>query len=523
MKILFTVISIVLWASVCFSQTKIETKANISKLVIYTSSAEMHYTKSVSLTKGKNTIVFTDLTPYIVENSINVNVLDKSVNIITIADKINYLKPSYNNDVLVLIDSIVNNEYEIELVESQIEVMEKEKGLLFKDESIGGVSKGVAVSEIEKASQFFHKRYTYLNKGLLTLKRKKLKLSKINNKIGLQLKELSTISETGTSEITVVVFSQTAKKVDINLKMLTPNAGWAPLYDIKYNGPDKELQFIFRANVFNATNIDWNNVKIKLSTASPTSGFSIPSFNKKNNTNKEQINYGDRNVKFKEIQTNGILTEYNIDFKYTIPSDAKPYLIDVDNFMVKSGFSYIVIPKLEKNGFLIANIPNWNKYNIISGSTNIYNNGIFLGKSFLNTVTDNDTLEIYLGKDNNIITSRKEHDTEYPRNIIGNHFVDKTSINISITNLYNKKISIKLIDRIPVMEDRYRTKMDVFNIESAIYDKKSGITEWYFAMLPKEKKVLDYSYKIKAPKEFLERVYQLKRKNRQMAIPCPDF
>ena len=50
------------------------------------------------------------------------------------------------------------------------------------------------------------------------------------------------------------------------------------MYDLKYNGVDEDMNFIFRANVFNATGYDWNQVRIQLSTANPTIGFGIPSF-----------------------------------------------------------------------------------------------------------------------------------------------------------------------------------------------------------------------------------------------------
>jgi hypothetical protein len=521
MKSNLIILSLLLVSILSFAQNKIETNANISGVTVYSSSAEIKYKKEINLKKGKNTIIFSDLTPFIVDNSINVSFSDKSINIITVTEKINYLKETKNTRIAVIKDSIEHNNERIELISYQTEALNKEKELLFKDKGIGGVANGVSVSEIEKASVFFNNRYTQINNELFKLKKQKTKLEKTNKNLNLQINEVATTNNKNISEITIVVNSPKNKKVSVNFNLLTYNAGWAPLYDIKYFGPDKNLQFIFRANVFNASNTDWEDVNITLSTASPTIGFSLPSLNKNRPRNKSQINYQNENIEFKTIETNNAITEYKIKHKYSIPSDGKPYLVEVNELEMKSEFSYIIIPKLDNNGFLMANIPNWNKYNIISGTTNIYNNGTFLGKTFLNTITTNDTLEVYLGKDNKIETYRKEISNEHPRNFIGNYFVDKTNVIFTIKNNYDKKVRIKLIDQVPVFSGRDKVKMAISGIENAIYKKSDGSITWNFSLNPKENSDRKFGYTIKAPKENSEIVSVKKRKFRSIA--CPSF
>ncbi len=529
MKTLTITFSILFLSLISFSQVIVpkhvpyepEIPAKITGVTIYTSSAEIHYENTVSLKKGKNTIVFTDLTPFIVENSINVSIADNSVNIITVTDKINYLKKVYYKNSIGLRDSILKNEDKLGLIDVKIETLEKEKSLLFRGESIGGVSEGVAVSEIEKASEFFNRRYSKINEELYYLNRQKTKLLNANENFNLQINEVSTTKGKSTSEIIVVANSISSKKVKVEYKLLTANAGWAPLYDLKFNGPDKDLDFVFRANVFNASKIDWNDVEIKLSTANPTTGFNLPSLNKTDNAQKQNLQYENQNIEFKTIQTNNIIAEYNIKFKYSIPSDGKPYLVDVSETSMKSSFSYIIIPKMDNNGFLMANIPDWNKYNLISGTTSIYNHGTYMGKTFLNTLTDNDTLDVYLGKDNTILTYRKEVNIDNPRIIVGNTFVDKTIVDITIKNNYDKNISIVLIDQVPVFDARDKVKMNITGIENALYNQSDGSLNWQFSLNPKESKEMRFTYTIKAPKELAENVRMKKRRIRE--ISCPAF
>lgn len=520
MRLIITILSLILISAFSFAQNRIETAANILGVTVYTSSAEIKYQKEISILKGQNIIVFSDLTPYIVDNSLNVGFEDKSINIITVTEKINYLKENKNTRIKKLTDSIYINSEKIELIENQTEVLVKEKELLFKDKGIGGVANGVSVTEIEKASQFFNKRYGQLNNEIYELKKKRNKLIQINVMLKNQINEVSTISTQSISEIQIVINSPSDKKVVVDFSFLTFNAGWAPLYDVKYNGPGQNLDFIFRANVFNASNTDWQNVNILLSTANPTEGFELPTMNTNIKT-KEPVNYENENIKFRKIQSNNAITEYEIKHSYTIPSDGKPYLVEVEEVDMPSEFSYIIIPKLDNNGFLMANIPNWNKYNLISGTANIYNNGTYLGKTFLNTNTNNDTLEVFLGKDNKVEVYRKELKLDHPRNFLGNYFVDKTDVNFTIKNNYNKEIKIRMIDQVPVFNERDKIKMTISNIEKAFYNDKDGSVIWTFNLNPNEVMERNFGYTIKAPKESIKAVSSVQYRYRELS--CPTF
>ena len=173
---------------------EIETTAKITEVTVYTSAAEVNYEKEITLQKGKSTIVFTDLTPFIAENSVNVSISNSAVNIITVAERINYAKErrNINEQVINLQDSIVKLNKEFGLIKCKRDAAETEKGLLFKGESIGGLStNGVAVSEIEKASTFFSKRYLELAKELLFLNEKE---NELNTRITKYKNQISGIS-----------------------------------------------------------------------------------------------------------------------------------------------------------------------------------------------------------------------------------------------------------------------------------------------------------------------------------------
>ncbi len=499
-------------------QKETEAVAKITDVTIYTSAAEVSCEKEILVPKGKSAIVFTELTPFIVANSINVSAA--GINIVTVSERINYVKERKNNSEMIsrYNDSIMKLKKELGLIKCKRDVAEAEKGLLFKGEAIGGLStQGVAVAEIEKASAFFNKRYLELTMQLYELKEREddidIRISRFHN----HLKQMENVTSHNCSEIKVIVNSKEEKTIKFHFKFLTPKAGWAPLYDFKYDGPKQPLQFVFRANVFNASGVAWNDVNIKLSTANPINGFAVPSLNDAPEKEKPQ---GD--VKFKQIEVVNAITEYKIANQYTIPTDAKPYLIDVSSYEMSAYYNYLLIPKLDPFGFLIAKIPNWNKYNLIPGTSNIYNSGTYMGKTFLDTYADDDTLSLYLGKDKNIQSNRNEKSIFHKRLLAGNTTLEEIFVDINLKNASEEVLNVEMLDQVPVFEKDDEEKMNVYGIGKAEYDKQEGLLTWKFNLKPSEAVAISYKYEIKAPRKVYHKRYRSK-KRKFRTIACPSF
>ena len=513
---------LILLVAISFSahaqEKEIETSATIKNVIVYNSSAEINYESEVSLPAGKSTIVFTDLSPFIVENTIQVNASYQEINMFTITEKINYIKErkDQSTKITYLQDSLSSIENEAGLLKCKVSALTQEKELLFKDESIGGVSKGVAVSEIEKASAFFSKRYYEISQDIFLLGEKEKSMAQRIARYTNEINSLSSNTQKSCSEIRLTVISKTQKKVLFNFKYLTTHGGWAPAYDFKYQGPNEPLSFVFRANVFNASGTAWENIDIVLSTASPTKGFNTPTLNSQPTTKT----FYDGEVKFKTMEVSNAIAEYIIKNKYSIPSDSKPYLIDVESYNIKATYNYLLIPKLDPFGFLMAKIPDWNKYNLIPGTTNIYNKGSFMGKTFLNTYAENDTFSLYLGKNKNIQGIIKEVSINNKQNIIGTYYIDKTTTTISIRNNSNEKLDIQLLDQVPVFSENEKTKFSLQGTEQALYNKDEGLLTWNFSLNANESRAIDYKYEIKEPKNNNNH-YGSKKKYR--TVTCPAF
>src|SRR6185369_11389983 len=91
-----------------------------------------------------------------------------------------------------------------------------------------------------------------------------------------QLLELNQHIGMPSAEVTVLVLANEDMRANFNLKYRVVDAGWAPKYDIRVDGISKPVNLYYKANLYNNTGVDWNNVKLKLSTADPLQGAQYP-------------------------------------------------------------------------------------------------------------------------------------------------------------------------------------------------------------------------------------------------------
>lgn len=494
----------------------------IKEVTIYSSSASVKYEGSFNLIKGKNTILFSELTPNIIENSTKVRFEDPNLKILSVTERINFESTLEVNSIQKIKDSLETLKSNIEIINYQIEANNKEKELLFKSESIGGLANGVKVEEIEKAADFYHDRYLKLNESNFKLNKEKKRLESNTAVLNSKLRNYTSKSSKQVSEIVITVLSNKSTQAKAELSFITPNAGWAPVYNINFNGLDQPIGLDFKANIFNATNTNWNNVKITLSTASPTIGFNIPTLEESNTVpSNRDLKYNNSNISYDNVQVSTNTEEYEIEENRKILSNGKPYLIDVKEFEMNAIFSFLVIPKLDNHAFMLANIPSWSNYNLMSAKTNIYNNGTYLGNTFLKTTTTNDTLQVYLGKDNLIQCHRNEITDENLQKSIGSTASIKTDVSITVTNNHEKEVTISLLDQVPAFFDDDDIKINLKDINEDLISKSDGVINWSLKLQNKEKHEIKFGYTIKYPKKASERVSQKRKTYR--TISCPSF
>jgi uncharacterized protein (TIGR02231 family) len=529
-KVLFLLFVMINSSLIKAQMQEITTEINAVKLSMQ--GAEIVREKEVTLSPGTTRLTFVGLSPKINAQSVQVTASNE-VQVLSVVGKINFLaRQKESAKINMLRDSIDLLSLDFQKITNVLTAFSVEEMMLKSNLKISGEASNLQISELQKSADFFRIRFREIYDESSKLNLRKTKIQQEINRINQQLNELNAGNHY-TSEIEMTLNSKTTKTTTIKLRYVVNDAGWSPIYDLKATELDKPINLKYRALAYNNTGIDWNNIKITLSTADPNASAMQPSlqpwildfnandfmaernqgeFSPFNNTNvwNQTMNNdlfnksqggepGGVNIRFETVEISELDTDFEVPERYTIPSDRKPYSIDVNSHDLEADFKHIAIPKLDKDAFLLAQITGWESLDLIDGPMNIYYGDSYIGLSNLSTRTLGDTLDLSLGRDRRVIVTRVKLKEFTKKQMIGSFQTATYSYKINVKNNRNQAIEIDLEDQIPVSTIK-EIEVNVVEISGATLYDNTGKTKWTMTVQPGEMKSVTLTFTVKYPK-----------------------
>lgn len=506
---------------------------------IYLNGAEMERNANLMLKKGNNQIVFKGISHYINTKSIRVSA-NNEISVLSISSKINYLTKKNELPVIQnLKDSISIIEEELRANKDEIAAYQTEKEMIVANKSIGGTNNGVSISELKQSSDFFRQRIMEINKKVAKLEKRNLDLDINLKKYTNELDEANGRSIYAESEITILVSVINEMNTEVKLQYMVSNAGWVPGYDIKADDLSKPIEISYKAQVFNNTGIAWENLKIKLSIADPELGINTPELkpwylnyytannndfkkgqgigyaqNILNDEVRQPNDYEDDRIEsaaFDEFDIPDLNTEFEIKQNYSIPSDDKPYVVEIEKHTLPATYKHFAVTKLDKGVFLLGRITGWENLNLVDGYANVYFKGTFLGQSLIKTRNVKDTLDLSLGRDEKVLVTRSKLKEYSSKQLIGTKLKETLSFELIAKNNRNTPIDIEILDQIPISSNSDIEVKDI-EISQADYNPVTGEVKWKHSLNPGETKKMVLTFSIKYSKNQSIEIQQMKQR-----------
>jgi uncharacterized protein (TIGR02231 family) len=193
-------------------------------------------------------------------------------------------------------------------------------------------------------------------------------------------------------------------------------------------------------------------------------------------------------------------TEFEIALPYTVESSAKPTLVDIRNHEMKADYTYSVVPNLDGDAFLIAKAIGWEDFSLLPGEANIFFEGTFVGKTFIDPNSIKDTLSVSLGRDKRIVVKREELKDLTSKKLIGSNQREEHSWEISVRNTKAEPIKMTIEDQLPITRNS-QIEVTPTDKGGAKFDSVSGKLTWELTIQPNETKKVGYRYELKYPKD----------------------
>ncbi|MEQ8302594.1 MAG: DUF4139 domain-containing protein [Cyclobacteriaceae bacterium] len=528
-RLIFSMLLVVSFLTATAQEEK-RVESTIKDVTVFLNKAQVTREVKTRVGAGKTEIIVTGLTSMLDPESIQVQGKGSLI-ILGISHQQNFLSDlNIPKPLLILKDSLTYYQKRMSLEQSQKEILNKEEQMLLSNQKIGGTNQNLTVAELKAMADFYRSR---LGDIVATRMAQDEKIKKINEQITRLQKQINSQSDLyrrNTSEIVISVSANAATTANLEVNYVVANAGWHPVYDLRATDTSKPIQLSYKANVFQRTGEDWDNVKLKLSTANPNQSGLKPElytwyldfynpvaykqYRKKDMARSApagaaiememaeapEEDYALSVADFvNEVQTT-LNTEFEISLPYTVASAAKPTLVDIRNYEMQATYLYAVVPKLDADAFLIAKATGWEDFNLLPGEANIFFEGTFVGKTAIDPNNIKDTLSVSLGRDKRIVVQREKLKDLTSKRMIGSNTREEYTYEISIRNTKKDPIKIRIEDQLPVSRNA-QIEVNILDAGGAKFEAPTGKLLWELNAQPNETRKVRYRFEVKYPRD----------------------
>ena len=502
--------------------------SEITGVRVYTNGAEISRKAQAQIPAGANEIVISGLPVDIDPQSIQMRG-QGNFTILSVSHRTNYLEsPQLTRTMRMLRDSLEFYKNQIDIQQSLLKVYEEEESLLLANKSIGGTDTGVNVANLRAMADFFRNRLADVKKLQLDTRSQIQKLQERHNRVRNQINQTGAQQNRQVGEIVITTIADRAVRGNFEFSFITWQAGWNAVYDIRANDVNEPVELVMKASVNQSTGEDWNNIPLTLSTGDPRANFQIPMLSAwflrfiapmpppPPRSAKMELYIADEIVIDAEsdyevaqppaiydrtvLQETRTTAEYRIDIPFTLVSGNKPQIVEVQKNQLPAQYNYFAVPKLSREAFLLAKITGWEEFVRLPGGANIFFEGAYVGRSYLNPETTTDTLEISLGNDRGVVLERNRLAEFSRKGILGRRTTETVAWELVVRNTRNRTISITIQDQIPVSTDS-DIQVSLEERSGGKFDEGTGKISWRMDLGPSETQKRNFRYSVRYPSD----------------------
>ena len=539
-------IAINLCSSIIFaSKNEMASISNIKNVIVFNKGVNVQRYGSVTLKEGDNTIYIQELSPYLANESIQFLMKSNKVIINSVSKEMNYLGISnhLSNDVKLLNDSLLKTKENLRLANVTMEVYNQEKDLLNENKSVLKLSKEFIIDDLMDLTDFFRKRMLDVEGKISNTNKEIAKINKTIQNIERQINALNSKAKNQYSNVVIQVTSEVNKNIDYELSYNINNrAGWKPCYDIRVDKIHDSVNITYKAEMYQNTNEEWEDIKISLSTGNLNQSNNAPSFNpnylhaKNNNYNNKSrvlttaaprydvyeteganvdvgmamedniMKVSSSSADFTTVDFSGTQIQYDIGLPYSITSSNKSLFIEIQKINLFATYDYYSYPKMDKDVFLMCHLSSIAQQNFLSGEAQLFFEGKSVGKTYLDPLSTKKTIDLSLSRDLSIIAQRKPIKKLSIETKIGDKVKQERTFEVSLKNNKQERVTVKLVDQIPVSNDK-SINVELMESSEAKLTKNNGKLTWIIELEPNTSVTKSFSYVIKYPED--KRVYGL--------------
>lgn len=524
---------------------KVLVDSTIEQVTVYEDRAKIERLGEGDLPAGKSVVIFTNLPLIIDQSSVNVSGASQNqTKILGIEIREEYSETSSSQAVEQL-------KTEIQTVSDQKKILTDEKAMwneqldflrqARQNSSEAESSTGNRFDDLKKLYEFQQQEISRISTRQREIVALLRPIDANLTRLKEELERLSSGNTTRTLQVRVAVESDQATEAKFSLNYVIGNASWSPEYTGRVDTDKSSVELSTYGVVRQGTGEDWNDVKLWLSTARPSVGGRMPQLYPQGVDLFEPMPLDDREYQRKapasvpmmtrkslaeeisstisglerdqasnsmlvegaRLDSRGFNTTFEIKTPTTIPSDGETHktMIGVKSFTSK--LDYVTTPKLAELAYLRAKLTNITEFPLLAGAVNLFRDGDFVGKSYVNFITSGAAFDFYLGVDDAIKITRKIlKDQAGESGLVSKKKTLSHQYEITVENFRNKTQTITVFDQIPMLKNEAIALRDITYLPKPTETKdETGEVNWQLQVPAGKKETVKFGYQIEWPSD----------------------
>lgn len=406
--------------------------------------------------------------------------------------------------------------------EALLAVYAEELTMIQANRKVGG-AESLLVEDLTDLANFWRDRVKELEYLMLELR---MELRDINDELKVfsdERQEILNLLHAVEGQITLRIVGPANSAGTIEIGYVAEDAFWKTAYDAEVHN-DGTVALKRFAHVVQKTGADWNDLPIQFFAGNPLESLLPPkrmplelslvrSSGSKNGidwplskTSQHSV-YADSPAEVLEsnpIQEGAAVQRlvFTPALPVSVSGDGTPERIPLETLNLKSDLTYLILPEYSDESFQLASSADWYEAQLMEGAVQVVAGNAYRGVYDLTLPAPGDTLEIPLGQDGRVRSSRKRIAERCSNSAFGSTKRTEQAFQISLVNQHNRTVHVRVMDRAPISK-KSNVNVTVENLDGGVFDPTTGWITWNFTLAPSAQKNVSFSYKIEYPKKFV--------------------
>ncbi|MGM9837665.1 MAG: mucoidy inhibitor MuiA family protein [Paludibacteraceae bacterium] len=489
----------------------------LKDVTLFNNGAEMHHTETAHVAAGSNTVRIEGLSPYADLNTLQISLSagatlsGHSYDVCTVEQSESESLKALTADSARIADECATLRQSLAVLEEGVK------------QSISGTPKP-SKEAINQALSYYESRAQKIQERI---REASDELRRCNKAIAQARKEQQDRQNaTQKGVLTLYINSKSNSDVRIDVKYFSHMASWSMQYDAHIADIGAPIVFAKKAALQQHTGIDWTNIRLTLSTASPRRGLTAPEptpWIVRQQTvypraKSARLNYaapmaGSADFVMMDVETaaeesmmtdNYISKEYPIGDNYSIAGNGKTQVVPLEEIRLSDiAYTCYTLPRQDERVYLTAKVSVPDDADLPAGNVAVIFRNTYYGEQYIQPSADEKTVTLTLGEEQSLLVTRERIAEYTSEKQLQKDKISNQAYCITLRNTSKTAREVTVEECYPVSSSsEIRVNLSDQTTPTQKTDKEKGILTYTFTLQPGESKQLTVGYSIRYPKDW---------------------